>query len=125
MQSQLRFQWGDLLAIGLVGLLAALVLLCFLPGRSEPAAYVEVYHDGKLVHVLPLNQDTSVTVAGKYTNVVTVHQGRVAVTDSDCPGEDCVNCGWIDSTGRVLVCLPNGVEVRVVAQSDDVDFVVG
>lgn len=125
MQNQLRFRWGDLLAIGLVAVLAVAVLLCFLPGQSEPAAYAEIYHDGKLVHTLPLHQDTSVTVAGKYTNIVTVRQGKVAITDSDCPGGDCVGCGWIDSTGRVLVCLPNGVEVRVVAQSDDVDFVVG
>lgn len=125
MQDRLRFRWGDLLAIGLVAVAAVLVMLCFLPGRSEPAAYAQVYQDGKLVHVLPLDQDGSVTVAGKYTNVVTVRQGKVAVTDSDCPGGDCVGCGWIDSTGRVLVCLPNGVEVRVVAQGDDVDFVVG
>lgn len=125
MQDRLRFRWGDLLAIGLVVALAVVVLLCFLPGQSEPAAYVEIYHDGKLVHALPLHQDTSVTVAGKYTNTVTVRQGKVAVTESDCPGGDCVNCGWIDSTGRVLVCLPNELEVRVVAQSDGVDFVVG
>lgn len=125
MQDRLRFRWGDLLAIGLVAVLAVAVLLCFLPGQSESAAYVEIYHDGKLIHTLPLHQDTAVTVAGKYTNVVIVRQGKVAVTDSDCPGGDCVSCGWIDSTGRVLVCLPNALEVRVVAQSDGVDFVVG
>ena len=125
MQDRLRFRWGDLLAIGLVAVLAVLVLLCFLPGQAEPAAYVEVYHRGQLVHVLPLEQDAAVTVAGKYTNTITIRQGRVAVTDSDCPGGDCVGCGWIDSTGRVLVCLPNEVEVRVVAQGGDVDFVVG
>ena len=31
----------------------------------------------------------------------------------------------LPSSGRVLVCLPNEVEIRVVSQENEVDFVVG
>ena len=57
--------------------------------------------------------------------MITVSQGKVSITSSDCPGMDCVHSGAISASGRSLVCLPNGVEVRIVGRTDDVDFVVG
>ena len=64
------------------------------------------------------------TVTGNYNNSVVVRDGRIAVIRSDCPGEDCVGCGWVSTSCKSVVCLPNGLEIRVVADSD-VDFVVG
>ena len=122
---RLQFQKGDYAAIGLVVLLAIAVALAFLPGRMKDAAGVEIYHDGVLVKTMPLSSDESYTVVGDYTNVITVSDGSVSITHSDCPGMDCVHSGSISVVGRSLVCLPNGLEVRVIGQSDDVDFVVG
>lgn len=119
----LRFQKGDWIAILAVVCLAVLVLVLFLP-KSTDDAVVEIYHNGTLEKTLPLSQDGSYSVEGSYTNVITIQSGKVAVSQSDCPGRDCVACGAISSAGRSLVCLPNGVEVRIVSGSD-VDFVVG
>ena len=121
----MRFRAGDALAVALVALLAAVVFLCFLPKQSAEADAVEVYLDGELVKTLPLDENVEFTLDGKYHNTVTVRQGKVAITESDCPGEDCVACGWVSGSGRSIVCLPNGVEIRVVADGGDVDFVVG
>ena len=65
------------------------------------------------------------TVTGDYTNTITVRDGKIAVTASDCPGHDCVSCGWVEHGGKSIVCLPNGLEIRVLADRGDVDFVVG
>ena len=62
---------------------------------------------------------------GEYKNVITVSEGAISITASDCPGEDCVHSGAIRTSGRSIVCLPNEVEVRVVNAASDVDFVVG
>lgn len=122
---KLRFQKGDILAIAVVLLLAVTVLLLFLPGEDVSAAYAEIYKDGKLLKTVLLSEDQEFTVTGKYTNTVTVCDGKIAVTQSDCPGGDCISCGWQESSGRSIVCLPNGLEIRVVAKNSDVDFVVG
>lgn len=122
---RLRFQKGDMIAVGLVLLLAAVVLLLFLPKDDQPAAYAEVYQDGKLVKTVSLSEDQVFVVEGKYENTVSVRDGRIAVTHSNCPGEDCVSCGWLDSAGRSIVCLPNGLEIRVVTGNSDVDLIVG
>lgn len=119
---QLRFQKWDMAVIAGVLLLAAVIFGLFLPG--ENAAYAEIYQNGQLVRRLALDQDQTFTVHGAYTNTVTVQGGRVAVTASTCPGGDCVRCGWVQSAGRSIVCLPGGLEIRVVG-TDGVDFVVG
>ena len=121
----LRFRKGDVLAIALVLLLAAAVAVTYLPKDGTSPVTAEVYREGELVKSLSLDADTSFEITGKYTNVITVKNGEIAVTASDCPGEDCVHSGAIHSAGRSIVCLPNEVEVRVVTQTSDVDFVVG
>ena len=122
---RLKFQKGDYFAIGLVVLLAVAIALAFLPGFFSDAAAVEIYHNGTLVKTMDLSTNESYTVEGDYVNVITVSGGSVSITHSDCPGMDCVHSGSISAVGRSLVCLPNGLEVRVVGQSGDVDFVVG
>ena len=124
-RDSLRFRKGDWLAIAVVAALAVAVLLCFLPGGKEPAAQAEIYLDGELYRTLSLEENTVFQVADAYTNEITVKDGTIAFTASNCPGQDCVHSGSIRSTGRSLVCLPNKVEIRVVAGESDVDFVVG
>jgi hypothetical protein len=84
-----------------------------------------VYLEGELVKTLSLDEDTCFTISGAYTNEITVKDGQIAITASDCPGEDCVHSGAIKATGRSIVCLPNELEVRVISGASDVDFVVG
>ena len=120
--NSLRFRKGDILAVALVLILAGAVAVCFLPKDSAIPVQAEVYQDGSLIKTLSLDTDLSFEITGTYTNTITVKQGTVAITASNCPGED---CGAIATSGRSVVCLPNGVEVRVVGQTSDVDFVVG
>ena len=122
---RLSFRKGDLLAIGLTLLLAAAVLVAFLPGQNKGAAVAQIYQDNALVRTVSLDVDQQFTLTGQYTTTITVRDGKIAVTQSDCPGEDCVHSGWSSSSGRSIVCLPNRVEIRIMSDADDVDFVVG
>lgn len=122
---RLRFQKGDLIAIGAVVLLAAVIFALLLPQNGKNAAYAEIYQDGQLVKTVSLWENQEFTITGQYENIIAVRDGKIAVIASDCPGEDCVRCGWVEGNGRSVVCLPNGVEIRIVAEQSDVDFVVG
>lgn len=122
---RLRFQKGDFIAIAAVLLLAALVFFLFLPKSDTPGVRADIYQNGQLLRSVALSRDTEFTVTGTYTNTITVKDGRISVTSSTCPGEDCVHCGPLDSPGRSIVCLPNGMEIRVSGEAGDVDFAVG
>ena len=127
MQNELRIkmQKGDFWAIALVILLALAVAWIFLPAGADSGGTVQLYLDGKRIHEMPLSENDEYVLHGEYENVVSVQDGRAAIIQSDCPGEDCVHSGWISAEGRSIVCLPNRAEVRIVDRVSDVDFVVG
>jgi hypothetical protein len=122
---RLAFQKGDWIAIGLVIAMAVCVLLPFLPSRGNAPDSVQIWQDGILLATLPLDRDGEYIINAPYRNVITVRNGQAAITESSCPGADCVHSGWIGHTGRSIVCLPNRTEVRIVGMDSDVDFVVG
>ena len=116
---------GDWLAVAVVLLLAAAIALFFFPREKQGEVFAEIYQNGEKIQTLSLAEDQSFTVTGRYTHEITVADGRISISHSDCPGEDCVHSGSIGSTGRSIVCLPNKLEIRIVSQEGDVDFVVG
>ena len=122
---KLRFRKGDCIAIAAVLLLAAAVLLCFLPRKSDGTAQAQIYLNGQLVKTVSLDQDQTFVIEDHYRNEITVSGGNISITASDCPGQDCVHSGSIHAPGRVLVCLPNALEIRVISGDADVDFIVG
>lgn len=123
--ASLRFRPGDLLAIGAVLVCAlALGLGLWVQAAAVERVEVRVYQEGELLQALPLDRDHSFTLAGTYTNTITIQDGRVAVTHTDCPGADCAHSGWISAAGRAIVCLPNRVEIRLTGMPD-VDAVAG
>ena len=62
---------------------------------------------------------------GVYHLTVRINDGGVYVSDSDCPGRDCVHTGVIRQAGQSIVCLPAQVVISIVSTSSDVDAVLG
>ena len=119
---KMRFSLWDIFPVAGAILLAAVLFLLFLPAKT-PADHVEIYQNGELLETLPLARDAVYEIEGKYRNTVTVQSGKVAVTESSCPGGDCKAFGWLGTSGSIF-CLPNGAEIRVVSQSTDADIVL-
>ncbi len=122
---KLNFQKWDMVAVAVILCLSVLVFALFLPPKGTAASSAEIYLEGKLIKTVSLAVDQEFTVTGVYSNTVAIRDGKIAVIYSNCPGEDCVHIGWTASAGRSVVCLPNALEIRIVAGSSDVDFVVG
>ena len=119
----LKFRKGDFLAIGVVLLAAVLAAGLVLPKlTSDGSGFARIYRDGKFIREVPLSVDQTFQIRGDYTNTVTVCGGRIAVTHSDCPTNDCVRMGWLQD-GGAIVCLPNGVEIRITGETN-VDIVI-
>ncbi|MBR2131560.1 MAG: NusG domain II-containing protein [Oscillospiraceae bacterium] len=123
-QHQLHFRSGDLFAAALVILLTVFTSFVFLPNGTADPQQAEIYQNGQLLKTVFLDKPQEFTITGNYYNTITVRDGSIAITASDCPGADCVHSGAIQTSGRSIVCLPNGVEIRITADSADVDFIV-
>jgi len=113
----LHFRKGDLLAAGFVLLLVLISALLLPRLTADSSRFAQIYQDGALVREVPLDVEQTFQIRGSYTNTVTVQDGKIAVTHSDCPTGDCVRQGWL-SVGGTIICLPNRVEIRLSSDSD-------
>ena len=81
--------------------------------------------DGELAAPVPLSVDATLPFGtGRgFLNVVEVSQGRVRVSEADCPDRLCVRQGWISYDGESIVCLPHKLVVTVRSTKGDLDAV--
>ena len=67
----------------------------------------------------------TLTLSPSYSDLPFSPEWSVRVSDSDCPGQDCVHTGAISRAGQSIVCLPAQVVISLVGASSDVDAVLG
>ncbi len=98
--------------------------LPLLLGQS-PASAAKITLDGKVIATLDLSLDQVLEVPtpdGGF-NTVTVKNGKIAVTDTNCPDQYCVHRGFCNS-GAPVVCLPHKLIITFVGPTE-IDGVVG
>ena len=118
----MKSRYWAILLFCLVAGCVGLTLLFRFPGT--PSETAEVRSRGKLIRTIDLRQDQEFTVTDDAgSNVITVQDGRIAVTWADCPDGYCVQRGFCNS-GSQIVCLPHGLVITFVGEAE-VDFAVG
>ena len=112
-------------AMGLAALLAVCLGISFLVSGGTPAARAEITSEGKVIRIVDLNIDQELTVPSSDggVNVVTVKDGKIAVTYADCPDGYCVGRGFCNS-GTQIVCLPHRLVIRFLGKQE-IDVIVG
>lgn len=112
---------GDIFVI-LIALVLVIVWM-FVPHKGTVAA---IYVDGEIYKKMPLDADTEVVVESEYgSNTVVIKDGKVSITDADCPGKDCEK-EKISETAHSIVCLPNRLCITVEDSKteDETDVIV-
>lgn len=113
--------WGILLTLLFV-VCAGLGLWLIWPGEDAP--YAQIFSDGKLLYTLDLKVDQTLTIVStEGENTVTIRDGKIAVTEADCPDHYCMDRGYC-SGGVQIVCLPNRLVIRFLGDPA-MDGVVG
>ena len=121
-------RYDALVVLVVLALAAALAVRPFLAARAPQsgALTVVVSADGQELDRLPLAQFGTHTYANNgYTLTVTATGGAVSVTQSDCPGQDCVHSGAVSRAGQSIVCLPEQVIVTLEGKTPSADVILG
>ena len=107
----------------LLALCIGLSIPVLMPGK--PSSHAEIISEGTVIRTVELSKDQNLTIVNSKggTNVVTVQDGKIAVTAADCPDGYCKDRGFC-AGGLQIVCLPNKLEIRFVGETE-VDGVVG
>lgn len=120
-----------LVAAVVIALAVVTALLFYLPNAQGGQRTVVITQRGQEVCRQDINIpgfDKERVVAlddGVYHLTVRINDGGVYVSDSDCPGQDCVHTGVIRQAGQSIVCLPAQVVISIVSTSSAVDAVLG
>ena len=129
-QTETKFNRRDaLVALAVALLAAATALLFYLPRTQSGQLTAVITQHGQTVRTVPLTSlDKELVIPlddGNYHLTVHVDGTGVYVSDSDCPGQDCVHTGAISRAGQSIVCLPAQVVISLVGAASDVDAVLG
>lgn len=107
---------------------AAAILFAFRP-KAGNFLTARIVLDNELVAELPLStltQPVTLQVPGaRYPITVEAENGRVRVSHSECPSQDCVHTGWVSRSGGQIICLPNRLVITVTGGGADADAVTG
>lgn len=89
-------------------------------GSIFSADHAEVLCDGEPIMRISLNQNGEYLINGvSYPMTLSVKDGKIAVTESGCPGKQCVDRGYA-GRGEAIVCLPNKIIITIDGSSDNV-----
>ena len=110
--------------------IGAALLLCLglsfaLLRPGTPATRAEIRSQGELVKTVDLRveQTFTVTTPTGGENVISVRQGKIAVTQANCPDHYCMARGYCNSGGQI-VCLPNKLTITFLGKTE-VDVALG
>ena len=58
-----------------------------------------------------------------HINKVTIKDGIVSMSFSNCHGQDCIHQGEISKTGETIICLPNKVVLEIIGGKAEYDTI--
>lgn len=93
--------------------------------QSSDDLVAVIYKDGEVYQRVNLSRATDheikvIDVNGSY-NTIEVNDGRIQVSDANCPNRICVNSGWLSKSGQISVCAPHRVRVVIEGNPGAVD----
>lgn len=128
LDNKVRLKRDIILVLSMVIIAAAAFLIINFAVKKD-GSYAVIKVDGSVIKTLDLNSgETTIEVNGYQggVNKVVINDGKVSMTEADCPDELCVKTGKISRVGETIVCLPHRVVVEIKGSPDDdsIDSVV-
>lgn len=78
--------------------------------------------DGEKFGSYPLYENREIIIEqDDHLNKVTIKNGTVSMSFSDCHGQDCIHQGEISNSGEAVICLPNKVVLEITGGEAEYD----
>ena len=107
---------NDLILIGSLLVLAVISLVLVLTLKTKKNLVAKVYVQNEVVEVIDLSkkEEKDYYVQGlKGTVHIHTKNGGIAIVESNCPHQDCVNMGYVYETNRPIICAYNAVYIII------------
>ncbi len=116
---------NDVILAAVIVVIAVAVLL-FINATKVQGNRVVVKIDGVETQSYSLSENAEFEIkTGKNDeniNVVVIENGKVRVTQADCPDGICKDYRPISYVGQTIICLPHKVVIEIVGESTDIEL---
>lgn len=112
--------------IGVLVLICTIILILQIT-ENDSGKYAYIYQDGVLVREINLSENkepyefTIEYSSGTETgfNTILVENGKIGISDADCPDKTCQHMGMISSTHFPITCLPHKLIIQIVDETPE------
>ena len=111
---------NDLILLLAIVILAGVIFAVSTATKSAGST-VLITLNGSTYAEVSLSEDAEIDVDGLLT--VVIDGGEVYVCESTCPDGLREGMGKISKSGESIVCLPNGVVVKITSDEPEYDFI--
>ena len=84
--------------------------------KPSESTMVEIVQDNKVLYTFDLKKEKDRIFRIEYSdggwNEIKIENGRICVSDADCPDKTCVKTGTLRSETIPIVCLPHKLIIR-------------
>lgn len=109
----------------LLAAVAASAAFLLFQGPKARAPVARITRDGVLLEEIDLTKTQApfsfLLEDGRGRNLISVEQGRIRVSEADCPDQICVDQGWISDGTVPIVCLPHRLMIQIVGGEEGLD----
>lgn len=113
---------NDLILIGSLLVMAIVSLVIILTTRKSNNLIATVKVNNQIVYRIDLNKENGKDyyVDGKNGKLrIHIKDGAIAIIESNCPHQDCVNMGYVKQTGKPIICAYNDVTIIIEGDSQN------
>ena len=105
---------NDIILIASLLLVAIISFVLVLSSRQKNIYTAKVYVQNELRLTVDLRNDAEYIVEGTKGNLkVEVKDHAIAVVESNCPHQDCVNMGFVSTSNRPIICAYNATYIVI------------
>jgi hypothetical protein len=116
------------IALFFIILILGLAVSFFSLGGNSDGNKVVITVNGEIYGTYDLSKNQVIEISqNDHTNNITIKDGTVSMSYSNCKNQVCVNTGSISQTKDTIACLPNKVliEIENTSQGGDIDVISG
>lgn len=92
------------------------VILTALSLRQPESTCVEIVQDNKVIYSIDLAKEKDRSFRVEYEdggwNEIRIAEGKISISDSDCPDKTCIKTGALRWASVPIVCLPHRLVIR-------------
>ena len=107
---------NDIILVVSLLLVSVICLIVVLVNRKKDNLIARIYVKNEVVETIDLSEgkDADYYINGTNGTLhVHTHDGAIAVVESNCPHQQCVNTGYVSETGKPIICAYNEVSILI------------